>query len=182
MSENQIAQKNNSLYLALIGILSVLIPLLVAFLFFGNKATKIEGLEVSFLPHMNAVINSATFLCLVAGWVMIKRKQIDYHRTLMLSAFVLSGIFLVSYVIYHNNAESTPFGGIGFIRYVYFFILLTHILLAIVVVPFVLLALYFALSKQIGKHKKIVRWAYPIWLYVAASGVIVYLMISPYYK
>ena len=112
---------------------------------------------------------------------MIKQKKIEYHRTFMMSAFILSSIFLVSYVIYHNQVESTKFGGEGVIKYLYYVILLTHIVLAAIVVPFVLLAIYYAWTKQIEQHKKIVKWTWPIWTYVAISGVIVYLMISPYY-
>ncbi|GAB4395733.1 MAG: DUF420 domain-containing protein [Microscillaceae bacterium] len=183
IADNQIADKTNRFYLTLIGVISVLIPIVVAFLFFGgNNFTRIEGLKVTFLPHLNAVLNTATFICLVLGGWMIRQKKVAWHRTFMMSAFVLSSIFLVSYVVYHNNAQSTPFGGQGLIRYVYFFILITHILLAAVVVPFVLLAIYFAWTRQITRHKKIVKWTYPIWTYVAATGVIVYLMISPYYN
>ncbi len=182
MLENQAIGQSNRLYYWIIGTLSVLIPVAVAFLLFGgNQYTRIEGLNVSFLPHLNAVLNTATFLLLVAGFIAVKNKQVAYHRMFMMSAFVLSSIFLVSYVIYHNNAESTKFGGEGIIRAIYFFILITHIVLASVVVPFVLTTIYYAWTNQIAKHKKLVKWTYPIWTYVAATGVIVYLMISPYY-
>ena len=107
--------------------------------------------------------------------------MIKYHRISMMSAFVLGSLFLVSYVIYHSMADSTTFGGEGWIRPVYYFLLLSHILLAIVVVPFVLFAFYFALTDKIEKHKKIVKYTFPIWLYVSVTGVLVYLMISPYY-
>ncbi len=182
MLENQAVPQSNRFYMRLIGVLSVVIPIVVAFLMFGgNQFTRIEGLDVSFLPHLNAVLNTATFLLLVAGFIAVKNKQVAYHRMFMMSAFVLSSIFLVSYVIYHNNAESTKFGGEGMIKYVYFFILITHIILAATVVPFVLTTIYYAWSNQIEKHKKLVKWTYPIWTYVAGTGVIVYLMISPYY-
>jgi len=171
----------NSTPYTIIGALSVAIPLVVAFLLFGGKATKIEGLNVSFLPHLNAVLNAATFCCLVAGGVAIRSKNIALHRVLMMAAFVLSSIFLVSYVTYHNNADSAKYGGEGFMKITYYTILITHILLSMVVVPLVLFAIYFAWSGQIAKHKKIVKWTYPVWLYVASSGVAVYLMISPYY-
>lgn len=182
MLENQAVPQSNRMYMWIIGILSVVVPIVVAFLMFGgNQFTRIEGLDVSFLPHFNAVLNTATFLLLIAGFIAVKNKQVAYHRMFMMSAFVLSSIFLVSYVIYHNNAESTKFGGEGFIRYIYFFILITHIILAATVVPFVLTTIYYAWSNQIEKHKKLVKWTYPIWTYVAGTGVIVYLMISPYY-
>jgi putative membrane protein len=99
----------------------------------------------------------------------------------MLSAFSISCIFLVSYVAYHFQAAPTKFGGTGIVKGIYYFLLLTHIVLAAVVVPFVLFSLYFALTKQIARHKKVVKYTFPIWLYVAVTGVIVYLMISPYY-
>jgi putative membrane protein len=178
--ENPTISRNQTPY-TVIGILSVAIPLVVAYLLFGGKATKIEGLNVSLLPHLNAVMNSATFISLVAGGIAIRQKDIALHRTFMMSAFVLSSIFLVSYVIYHNNAESTAFPKENALRYVYLVLLLTHILLSMVVVPLVLLAIYFAWTNQIANHKKIVKWTYPVWLYVAGSGVLVYLMISPYY-
>jgi putative membrane protein len=100
---------------------------------------------------------------------------------MMVSAFALGAIFLVSYVIYHSQQASTPFGGVGTIRYVYFFLLLSHIALAIVTVGLVLFTLYFALTEQFTKHRKIARWTFPVWLYVSVTGVIVYFMISPYY-
>jgi len=99
----------------------------------------------------------------------------------MISAFILGCIFLIFYVIYHANAPSTKFGGEGLIRYVYFFFLITHILLAFIVVPLVLSAIYFAVSDKIEKHRKIVKFTFPVWLYVSITGIIVYLMISPYY-
>jgi putative membrane protein len=183
MLENQTLPQSNRFYVWLIGILSVVVPLLVAFLMFGgNQLTRIEGLDVSFLPHLNAILNTATFSLLVLGFIAVRQKQVAYHRMFMMSAFILSAIFLLSYVVYHSNAVSTKFGGEGIIRYVYFFILITHIILAAVVVPFVLFTIYFAWSNKIEKHKKLVKWTYPIWTYVAATGVIVYLMISPYYS
>jgi putative membrane protein len=150
---------------------------------------------VSFLPHLNGVINTATSIALVAGLVFIRQKKIALHRTAMLVAFVLGSIFLISYVIYHASAASTVFGDlngnkileteeaatIGIWRGIYLFILLSHILLSIGVVPLVLLALYYAFTARFDRHRKIVRFAYPIWLYVSVTGVVVYLMISPYY-
>ncbi|TAE74474.1 MAG: DUF420 domain-containing protein [Bacteroidetes bacterium] len=184
MSEQiSLQEKNNKFYLRIITIISVLIPLVVTILFFGlsKSFTKINGLDVSILPHLNAILNASTFACLVFGGLAIRQKNIKWHRILMMSAFVLSSIFLVSYVIYHNNAEHTKFGGEGIIKIVYLFILITHIILATLVVPLVLTAIYFAWTNQIERHKKIVKWTYPIWTYVASTGVIVYLMISPYY-
>ncbi len=100
----------------------------------------------------------------------------------MTAAFVLGSLFLVSYVLYHLSNESTPFGGEGLIRPIYYFLLISHIVLSVVVVWFVLRAVYFAYSNQIAEHKKAVKWAFPVWLYVSTTGVIVYLLISPYYQ
>ncbi len=133
------------------------------------------------LPFVNACINTLTAISLSLGLFFIKQKNIKAHRAMMLTSFTLGSVFLVSYVMYHLSNESTPFGGVGAIRPVYYFLLISHITLSIGVVWFVLKALYFALTGQIASHKKIVKWAYPIWLYVSITGVVVYVMISPYY-
>jgi putative membrane protein len=177
----EISEKQNNTYLIIIGILSVAIPVLVAVLLFIPQTGKLGDLNVSFLPHLNAVLNSATAIALICGYIFIKKGNTRYHTTSMITAFALSSLFLICYVIYHYQAPSTKFMGEGLIRGVYFFILITHIILAAIVVPFVLLSIYFAITKQFTKHKKIVKWTFPIWLYVAITGVIVYLMISPYY-
>ncbi|TAD97342.1 MAG: DUF420 domain-containing protein [Bacteroidetes bacterium] len=188
-------EKNNGKITLIIGILSVAIPLVVALLLFVPQSGKLGSLDVSILPHINAFLNTATFCCLMAAFYAIKNGQVLIHKKLMMSAFVFSSIFLVSYVLYHFQAPSTPFGDLnhdkvldeaekiaaGTSRYVYLFILLTHIILAVVVVPLVLFAFFFALSDQKEKHKKMVRFTFPIWAYVAFTGVLVYLMISQYY-
>jgi putative membrane protein len=145
--------------------------------------TKLElGSDlVYFLPHLNAVINTAASIALIAAIVFIKNKNIAYHGASMTIAFVLGAIFLVSYVVYHAAAESTTFGGEGIIRPIYYFLLITHIILAAVALFPILFAYYYGLTDQREKHRKVVRFAYPIWLYVTVTGVIVYLMISPYY-
>lgn len=187
--------KNESKYLMVIGILSVAIPVVVAILLFMPQTGKLGDFNVSFLPHLNAILNTATSFCLVGAFVAIKGKNEKLHKTLMLSAFAISAIFLVSYVIYHYQGAQTYYGDFnkdgvltveekleaGMMRTIYLVVLITHIILATVVVPFVLLSLYFALTKQFAKHKKVVKWGYPIWLYVAVTGVLVYLMISPFY-
>jgi putative membrane protein len=179
----------------IIGI-SIVVPLLVALLLFLPFKLTVPVVIVSALPTLNAVINSATSLLLIGALVAIKRKNIALHKTLMLSAFGLGAIFLVSYVLYHSSAPSTVFGDLnhdGILdeqeaqlvdgsRGIYLFVLLSHILLAIVVLPFVLFALFNALADKIDRHKKIVKFAFPIWLYVSITGVVVYLMISPYYN
>jgi len=169
------------IYRGIIIFLSVAIPVVVAILLFIPQTGKLGDLNVSFLPHLNGVLNTATAMALISGFYFIKRKNEAHHRTSMLSAFFISCFFLVSYVIYHFQAAPTKFGGEGLVKGIYYFLLITHIVLAAVVVPFVLFSLYFALTKQIIRHKKIVKFTFPIWLYVSVTGVIVYLMISPYY-
>ncbi len=181
MANLTISTKKEKNYYTLIRVLSVAIPLAVAVLL-GIRQKVELGEWTKILPHLNGILNSLTAVLLVAGYAFIQRKNVVMHRRAMQSAFVLGSLFLVSYVLYHLSNESTSFGGVGAVRYLYFFVLISHIILSIVVVPFVLLALYFALSNQIARHKRIVKWTYPIWLYVSITGVIAYLMISPYYQ
>ena len=187
--------KNNLIYQWLIGVLSVVVPILVSILFYIPQTGKLGDLDVSFLPHLNAVLNSLTAISLLAGFYFIKNKMVSYHRMAMVIAFCLSSLFLIFYVIYHYQGTHTLFGDVNHdgkvspdesglvssIKYFYYTLLLTHIALAAIVVPFVLFSLYFAFTNQIVKHRKIVRYTFPIWLYVAVTGVLVYLMISPYY-
>lgn len=173
--------KNDRIYLTIIGIVSILIPVVVALLLFIPQTGNLGDLDVSFLPHLNAVLNSATSIALIAGFYFIKTENIALHRTAMLTAFGLSSIFLVSYVIYHFQGTHTTYPDSP-LKAVYLTILITHIILATVVVPFVLISIYFAITNQISRHKRIVKYTFPIWLYVAVTGVIVYLMISPYYS
>lgn len=165
-----------------ISIIAVIVPVLVAILLFMPTKIDVASDWVYFLPHLNAVINSAATLALIAGVVFIKKGNIEYHRASMTAAFGLGAIFLVSYVVYHATAESTSFGGEGWIRPVYYFILITHIVLAAVALFPILLAYYYGHTDQRVKHRKVVKFAFPIWLYVTVTGVIVYLMISPYYN
>jgi putative membrane protein len=162
-----------------IWLLSICIPAVVALLYFGPKTSPETDLRI--LPQIYSTINFITAVILVFALVAIRQKKIMRHRSLMLTALVLSVIFLVLYVIYHSTSESVKYGGEGFIRYIYYFFLLTHILLSIVVVPLVLITLRRAFKSDFEKHKKLARWTWPIWFYVAVTGVIVYLMISPYY-
>jgi putative membrane protein len=164
-----------------ISVIAVVVPVLVAVLLFMPSKIDVASDWVYFLPHLNAVINSAATVALIAGVVFIKKGNIQYHRAAMTAAFGLGAIFLVSYVIYHATAESTTFGGEGWIRPVYYFILITHIVLAAVALFPILLAYYYGHTDQRAKHIKIVKFAFPIWLYVTVTGVVVYLMISPYY-
>lgn len=159
-------------------VLSIAIPLVVAVLF-GVKLPNVEPL--SFLPPIYATINGVTALVLILALVAVKNKKIDLHEKLMKLAIALSVSFLGMYVAYHMTSDPTPFGGEGMIKYVYYFILISHILLSIAVIPMVLFSFVKAFTKQFPQHKKLARITFPIWLYVAVTGVIVYLMIAPYY-
>ena len=165
-------------YKPLITIVSVVVPLVVAILF-GVRIPNVEPLRI--LPPIYASINGITAVLLVTALWAIKNKRIALHESLMKVSIFLSLLFLVMYVAYHMTSDSTPYGGEGVIRYVYFFILITHIVLSIGIIPMVLITYVRAISKHFGAHKKISRITFPIWLYIAVTGVIVYLMISPYY-
>ncbi|UAB81653.1 DUF420 domain-containing protein [Marixanthomonas sp. SCSIO 43207] len=161
-----------------IWILSIAVPVAVAVLF----TVRIPGVErLGFLPPIYATINGLTAILLIAAVFQIRKGNRKTHERLMKTSIVLSVLFLVMYVAYHMTSDSTPYGGEGAIRYVYFFILISHILLSITVIPFVLITYVRAITGQFAKHKKIARITFPLWLYVAVTGVIVYLMIAPYY-
>ncbi len=136
---------------------------------------------VFFLPRLNAIINGTCSILLLLSLYFIKRKDIATHKKLNILTFILSSLFLVSYIIFHATGIKTTYGGEGAIRTVYYLILITHIILAAVVLPLVLFSFQKGLQMKVEQHKKLVRWTYPIWLYVTVTGVIVYLMISPYY-
>ena len=136
---------------------------------------------VYFLPRLNAIINGTCSVLLVVSLMQIKRKNIRTHKILNITTFILSSLFLVSYIIFHATGIKTTYGGEGGIRYFYYFILITHIILAAVVLPLVLLSFYSGMLMNVEKHRKLVRWSFPIWLYVTVTGVLVYIMISPYY-
>ena len=170
METNKLRKARISIY-----IFSIIIPLVVAILF----GVKIEGYDFSFLPPIYATINGITAFVLVFALVAIKKKNKALHRSLIRFALLLSLLFLACYVAYHMTSDSTAYGGgaKGF----YFAILISHILLSIAVVPIVLFTYLFAWQGNFQRHKKWTRFAWPIWFYVAISGVIVYYMISPYY-
>lgn len=134
-------------------------------------------MSISDLPTLNAALNSTSAVLLVAGWILIRQRQIARHRACMLAAFVTSALFLTSYLIYHFNVGSVPFQGQGIWRPIYYTILLTHVVLAIVIVPLVLITLSRGLAARYDKHRRIARWTMPLWLYVSVTGVVVYLML-----
>lgn len=170
--------KSTNPYKSLIIFLSIVTPVTIAVLYILPK-TKTS--LFSFLPLLNACLNGTTFFVLCFALVTIKKKNIKLHKGLMWTALVLSSLFLLSYVLYHATTPSTSFGGEGILKTIYLFILLTHILLSAVVVPLVLITFSRALAEKFDKHKKIARITLPIWMYVTLTGVLVYMLISPYY-
>ena len=158
-------------------VLSIAIPLVVAALF----GVKIDVEVPVFLPPIYATINAFTALVLVIAFWAITNKKQNLHKRLMQLAISLSVVFLVMYVAYHMTSESTKFGGQGAIKYIYYIILISHIILSIAVIPFVLITYVRAITNNFERHKKIARITFPLWLYVAISGVVVFIMISPYY-
>lgn len=180
---NMEAQNYEQKYKKLIVATSILIPVAVALLFGINlQRLGFDVAPLSMLPPIYATINGITAVVLVAAVIAIKNKKIKLHKALMTTAIVFSLLFLLMYIAYHMTSDSTPFGGEGFISYVYYFILITHIILSIAVIPLVLITYVRAISQRFDSHKKIARITFPIWLYVAITGVVVYLMISPYYN
>jgi putative membrane protein len=139
-------------------------------------------ISISQLPALNAILNSISFVLLITGFWMISKRKITLHKIFMISAFVTSILFLISYVTYHSQAGSTPFPGQGAIRPVYFFILISHVLLAAVVPVLAIMTIYRALKKQWFQHTAIASWTLPIWLYVSITGVIIYLLLYQFYR
>lgn len=159
-------------------VLSLLIPIVVALLY---VTPKIGGFEINFLPFLNAIINGTVFFTLIFAIKSIKNGNRKLHQKLIYLALVLSTIFLISYVIHHAIHDSVNYGGDGFLRYIYYFVLLSHIILSAIIIPLVLITLSRALKENFEYHKKIAKITFPIWLYVSATGVLVYILISPYY-
>jgi putative membrane protein len=172
---------NDRLAKMLIFFVSSVIFIVVTMLFYLNPTDIDLGFDLKVFPRFHAILNSITAICLVAAFIFIKMKKIQAHRYSMITAFILSVVFLISYVFYHSVSSPTKYGGEGLLRYIYYFTLISHIFLAAVVLPFILFTFYRALNKQFVQHKKIARWTFPMWLYVAITGVLVYILISPYY-
>lgn len=170
-------EQNKEAYKKWIVIISILIPVAVAILF----GVKIPGYDLSFLPPIYATINGITAVLLVTAVMAIKNNNRILHERLMKSCIILSMVFLVLYVLYHMTSDSTSYGGVGFVRYIYFFILISHILLSVGVIPLVLFTYLRAWQGDFVRHRALAKITFPIWLYVAVTGVVVYLMISPFY-
>jgi len=171
-------QKN---YKYLIWVLTIAINGLIALAFWLPKITVLSGHDFSKLPLLNAILNGLTFCSLIMALYAIRRKKIPLHRTFVFLAFLFTSLFLFSYLLYHFSTPSTKYGGGGVLRAIYFLILVTHVFLAALIVPIALLTMAFGLNNKIDRHRKVARWAMPIWLYVSSTGVIVFLLISPYY-
>lgn len=138
-------------------------------------------MNVADLPALNATLNATSALFLLLGYFFIRRRQVERHRLCLLAAFTTSTLFLVSYLVYHYHAGSKSFPGQGWIRSVYFGLLLSHTVLAAVIVPMVLMTLSRALKGSFDRHRRIARWTFPLWLYVSITGVIIYLMLYQIY-
>jgi len=176
--DHEKAKKYNKWIVAL----SIIIPVAVAALFSVNLRTLGFDVEpLTILPPIYATINGVTALILIVAVIAIKNKNVVLHENLMTTAIYCSVLFLVLYIAYHMTSDSTKFGGEGTIKYVYYFILFTHIILSIIIIPFVLITYVRAITNDIERHRKIAKITFPLWLYVAVTGVIVYIMISPYY-
>ena len=195
MGETLFNAQKEPVYRYLVVIISIVVTGLVAFLILMPQTGSLGSFDVSSFPAIIATLNSMTAVCLILSFLAIRKKNIQAHQRWMMTAFILSSLFLVFYVLYHFQGPTTRFGdadhngvvsdlekaAVGGVRYFYFALLLSHIILAAVILPFILLTFYFSLSGQIAKHKKIVRFTFPVWLFVAVSGVLVYFLIRPYY-
>lgn len=179
MKSNLGKQRN---YTPWIVALTIIINLVIVLLFFIPKYKGADHLDLTFLPMMNAIFNSFTTIFLLVALYFIKKKNIKMHRRFIFAAFGTTTLFFITYLTYHSLAESTSYGGEGPLRYVYYFVLVSHIILAIPTVFLALLTAARGLNHEVNSHKKIARFTLPIWLYVSITGVLVYLMISPYYN
>lgn len=178
--KNQSTQRN---YTSLIwGISIIAIILILAINYIPRSTTEtIFGMRLTVLPLINAILNGFAFILLILALVMVKKGNIKAHRNYIIAAFCATFLFLITYLTYHALAGSTSFGGDGFLKYLYYFILISHIILSSILLPLALFTLTKGLNMQVEKHKKIARFTMPIWLYVSLTGVLVYLLISPYY-
>lgn len=176
-------KSKDKIYLRIITILSVIVPVLVAVLILFPNALQLDlGIDRGTLPAFHAIINGTTAVLLLIGLGLIRAKKLAAHKAVMISAFSLSAVFLLSYVVSKvNGVGDLKFGGSDSVKYLYFFVLISHILLSVPVLPLAMLAIFRGLTNDVAKHKKIVRWTFPIWLYVAITGVLVYLFMQPYY-
>jgi putative membrane protein len=175
-------QKNNIQLAKRLEKWALAVSAIVLLLVGAMRRVKIDtDIDFGFLPPFHAAVNALTAVVLLAALYFIKQKNVEAHRKAIYLAFGLSLVFLFSYVVYHFTTPETRFGGEGSIRYVYFFFLITHIVLAAAILPFILFTFIRAYTGQIERHKRMARWVFPLWLYVAITGPICYLMLRPYY-
>ena len=160
--------------------ISALASLFLFWLIYFKEPAEAMAERVAWMPALNASLNFLSASCLCFGYYYIRKREISRHQVFMKSALVFSALFLISYLIYHHFHGDTPFTGEGTIRVVYFFILISHIVLSIAALPLVLLTAFFALRSTFDKHKKLARWTWPIWLYVSVTGVLVFFLLKQY--
>lgn len=175
-------QKESNIKIIIV-ILSIVVALLVGLLNWGldTRPNILSSQTLLYFPKFHALLNSTVAILLVLGLYFIKNKQIEKHQKSMFGAFLLSAVFLVSYVIYHTLAEPTLYGGEGTIRFIYFFLLITHIILAALIMPIILMTFYYAATNKLEKHRRLAKITWPLWFYVALTGVVIYFMIAPFY-
>lgn len=173
--------KSEKIAVPVIVALSILVPVIVLILMYLPERYNMFGAQAGTFPFFHAVLNGGTALLLMIGYFFMSIEQYKLHRNVMITAFFFSVIFLVSYVISKISNDPVPYGGDGLLRYLYFFILITHIVLSAIIVPLVLFTMYRGLRGEYVKHAKVARWTFPIWLYVAITGVLVYVFMWPYY-
>lgn len=173
--------KTDKIAVPVIIALSIAVPLIVLILMYLPERLNFLGTQAGTFPFFHAVLNGSTAILLMLGYFFMRIREYKLHRNTMITAFFLSAVFLVSYVISKISNDPTPYGGEGVLRYLYFFILITHIILSAIIVPLVLFTMYRGLTAEYDKHARIARWTFPIWLYVAITGVLVYIFMMPYY-
>lgn len=182
MNDNQaetISESNDKFVFVIIGALSFIVLSFLIWLIYFKAGTNSEaGTWIDSLPAVNASFNTLTSLFLIVGYVLIRHNNIEWHKRFMFAATFTSALFLVGYVLYHNFHGDTKFIATGTIRPVYFFILISHILLSAIQVPLILSTLYLALTKKFAKHKKVAKITFPIWLYVSVTGVVVFFFLK----
>jgi putative membrane protein len=175
-----IIKRNDNLASVIVVVVSAVV--FAAVIILRQDMVKINpGFDAHIFARFNAAINFTVSVLLITGFILVRNRKYEAHRNVMLTSIVLSSLFLLSYIAHHLLAPETKFGGTGNIRYFYFFILITHICLAGIILPFILWTSYQSLSGNFAKHKKWARYTFPVWLYVSITGVLVYIMISPYY-
>jgi len=178
MNDRLISRLITFISIVVFGVIALLQSHLITLFPIGADVPK----WVFFLPRLNAIINGVCSVLLVVSLFQIRKGRIQTHKILNSITFLLSSLFLISYIIFHATGIRTSYGGTGLIKGVYYFILITHIVLAAVVLPLVLLSFYSGIKMNVKRHRRLVRWGFPIWLYVTITGVLVYLMIAPYYS